>query len=159
MRVADFGSGAGYFTILLGKIVCEGGVVTAVDVMDSALETLKTKAEAERLNNIQTVRSNLEMQGSSGLASESQDMVLLANILFQSDNKAAIITEAKRVLKSKGTLVIIDWKKGSIGFGPPDEKRTDLRDMQKLVTDGGFQLVNPIDAGTFHYGMILEKIS
>ncbi|MEX2052885.1 MAG: methyltransferase domain-containing protein [Candidatus Paceibacterota bacterium] len=159
MNIADFGSGAGYFTILLAKIVGDGGVVTAVDIMDSALETLKAKAGAEGLKNLQTVRSNLEAQRGSGLADESQDMVLLANILFQSDNKPAIITEAKRVLKPEGTLVIIDWKKGSLGFGPPDERRTDPRDMQKFATDGGFQLINPIDAGTFHYGMILKKIS
>ena len=83
MRVADFGSGAGYFTIIMAKMVGDNGLVTAVDLMNFALETLRTKAKVEGLGNIQTVRSNLEVLGSSGLANDSQDVVLLANILFQ----------------------------------------------------------------------------
>ena len=158
MRIADFGSGAGYFTIELGKLVGEGGVVTAIDVMDSALETLRAKAKAEGLRNIETVRSNLEIPGGSGLGNDSQDMVLLANILFQNTDKAPIVAEAKRVLKPNGTLVVIDWQKGTSGFGPPDNLRTSPEEMSRLVVGNGFQFANEIDAGNFHFGLIFRKI-
>ncbi len=159
MHVADFGSGAGYFTILVAKRVGDSGLVTAVDILNSALETLRAKAKVDGLGNIQTVRSNLEVFGSSGLASDSQDAVLLANILFQSSNKPAIIAEARRVLKPGGALIVIDWKKGTGGFGPPEDLRTEEEEMKQLIQGSdGLQFQNQIDAGVFHYGQIFKKL-
>ena len=158
MKIADFGSGAGYFAIILGKMIGENGMVSAIDVMDSALETLRAKAKAEGLRNIETVRSNLEIPGGSGLGNDSQDLVLLANILFQNTDKVPIIAEAKRVLKSNGILVIIGWQKGTSGFGPPDNLRTSPEEMRQLVVDDRFQFANEIDAGNFHFGLIFKKL-
>src|SRR3989344_173721 len=98
MKVADFGSGAGYFTILMAKKVGEKGVVTALDIMESALETVRAKSSATGLKNLQTTRADLEVVGGSALPDNSQNVVLLANILFLSPKKEQIIQEASRVL-------------------------------------------------------------
>lgn len=159
MRVADLGSGSGYFTIIMAKKVGDSGLVTAVDLLNSALETLRAKAKVEGLGNIETIRSNLEILGSSGLTNDSQDIVLLANILFQNSNKATILNEARRVIKPGGTLIVIDWRKGAGGFGPPDNLRTSEEEINRLViSSDGFQFVSQIDAGVFHYGMMYKKI-
>ncbi len=157
MKVADFGSGSGYFAILVAKMIGENGVLTAVDVLESAFETLRAKAKAEGLKNIETVRGNLEVKGGSGLNNDSQDLVLLVNILFESDKKAEIIAEARRVLKTGSALVFADWKKGTGGFGPPDSSRIDPEEMRELFISSGFEFVSPIDAGTFHDGTIFRK--
>ncbi len=157
MSVADFGSGAGYFTILLGQMVGEGGKVYALDIQETALDNVRVKARTAGIKNIETIRTNLEVLGSSGLPDNSQDMVLLANILFQSDKKADVIKEAVRVLKSGGRIVLIDWKFGTGGFGPPDDLRTDETAMRNLVTGEGIAYEKAIDAGQFHYGMIFTK--
>src|SRR3989338_92037 len=131
MSIGDFGSGAGYFTILMAERVGREGRVYALDIMESALDSVREKARAVGLENIEAIRTNLEVLGSSGLSDQSQDIVLLANILFQSEKKVEIIREAKRVLKDNGSLIIIDWKRGlpaqagAGGFGPPDSLRTD----------------------------------
>ncbi len=158
MRVTDFGSGAGFFTVLMAKRVGQSGEVTAIDLLDSALDTLKSKASMEGLNNIKTVKSNLENTGASGLGNESQDLVLIANTLFQNPDKNPIINEASRVLKPSGTLAIVEWKKGAGGFGPPDQLRTDPEEMKKLVEGFGFVFVQDVDSGAFHYGVIFRKI-
>lgn len=159
MRAADFGSGAGYFTILMAKRVGDSGVVTAVDILDSSLETLRAKANLGGLGNIQTVRADLGVFGSSSLAENSQDTVLVANILFQNTDKRPIILEAQRVLKPSGSLIVIDWRKGTGGFGPPDDLRMDEEEMKQIVlANGGLQYNREIDAGIFHYGMIFRKI-
>ena len=44
MRVADFGSGAGYFTLLIAKLVGETGLVTAIDIMDYDLDIVRARA-------------------------------------------------------------------------------------------------------------------
>ncbi len=157
MVIADFGSGAGYFTILLGQRVGKNGKIYALDIQESALDNVRVKAKAAGLENIETIRSNLEVPGSSGLADNSQDMVLLANILFQSERKQDIVKEAVRVLKSAGSLVVIDWKRVAGGFGPPDNLRTDDIAMRSLVLSEGLVFEKDIDAGQFHYGMKFKK--
>ncbi|MDP3954644.1 MAG: class I SAM-dependent methyltransferase [bacterium] len=157
MRVADFGSGAGYFTILAAKIVGQGGRIIAIDIMDDALATLRAKASAEGITNIDTVKSNLEVPGSSGINNSSQDMVLAVNVLFQSEEKISIIKEAHRVLKDNGRMILIDWQKGTGGFGPPDDLRLNSEAMKSLAVEAGFELEAVIDAGVFHYGFVFKK--
>ncbi len=157
MMIADFGSGAGYFTILLAQRVGADGKVFALDIQESALDNVRVKAKAAGLENVETIRSNLEVLGSSGLVESSQDMVLLANILFQSEQKAEIIKESVRVLKNGGSLVVIDWKRAAGGFGPPDNLRTDEIAMRSLVLGEGLVFENDIDAGQFHYGLKFKK--
>ena len=99
MQVADFGCGAGYFTIPLAMRVGKGGVVYAIDVQATALESVQGRAKMHSLLNIETIRANLEKEGGSGLKDNSVDMVILANILFQSRYKDAILKEAGRGLK------------------------------------------------------------
>lgn len=158
MRIADFGCGSGHFTILMAKVVGDSGVITAIDVLETALDTIRAKAKNENLNNINTVRSNLEVPNSSGLMPSSQDLVLLANILFQSDKKEEIVKEAARILKTGGGMIVINWKKGAGGFGPPDEMRTDPVILEKMVSGLGFKKVNEFDAGVFHSGFIFRKL-
>lgn len=157
MSVADFGCGTGYFTILLGQKVGKDGKVYALDVQEPPLDSVRAKAKAAGLENIETVRANLEVLGGSRLPDNSQDMVLLANILFQSTKKAEIINESARVMKTGGRLIIIDWKRNAGGFGPPDELRTEQADMRALVPADKFSFQKDIDAGSFHYGMIFQK--
>lgn len=158
MKAADFGSGSGYFTILMADKVGENGLITAVDILESALETVRAKASAKGLRNLQTVRADLEVLGGSSLADNSQDMVLLANVLFQSNKRAEIIRETKRVLAPGGIVVFIDWKKGSNeGVGPPRELRVDAEEIKRVFEGEGFQFVREINAGAFHFGMIYKK--
>lgn len=157
MHVADFGCGSGHFTILIAERVGPEGRVTALDVQEPPLESVRARAKERGLTNIETVRANLEVSGSSRLSDNSQDLVLLANILFQSKNKSAIIGEAKRVIKPNGKLILIEWKKGSGGFGPPDDLRLDEGEIQQLMTTEGFAQERDIDVGQYHHVLTLIK--
>ena len=157
MSVADFGSGAGYFTIIIAERVGKEGRVYALDILETALDSVREKARAVGLENIELIHTNLEVSGSSGLTDQSQDVVLLANILFQSEKKSEIIRETKRVLKQNGALIIIDWKKGAGGFGPPDTLRTDETAMRSLTAGEGMTFERDFSAGQFHFGMMFRK--
>ena len=162
MRIADFGCGAGHIGILVAQQTGKDGFLTALDIMEDKLESIKAQAKAVGLENIETKRANLEVLGNTSLGDGTQDMVLLINILFQSNKKSDILKETKRVLKSSGTVILVEWKKGGGlpgqgGFGPPNELRTETNEMQAIFTAEDFTLVRPFNAGQFHYGMIFRK--
>ena len=79
--------------------------------MEDKLDSFKARTKAAGLENIETKRANLEILGNTGLGDDTQDMVLLINILFQSNKKSDILKEAKRVLKSGGSAILVEWKK------------------------------------------------
>jgi len=122
--VADFGCGAGYFTLPLAKMVGEKGKIFAIDVLPSAIEIVTSKAESESLINIKAVRANLEIPNGSTIEESSVDSVLLANILYQSQTgKMDILKEAQRVLKEAGKMVVIGWIPGKTQMGPAENMR------------------------------------
>lgn len=157
MSVADFGCGAGYLTIIMAEKVGEEGKVWAIDVQENPLDIVKAKARASGLKNIETVRANLEVVGSSRLADKSQDFVLLANILFQSADKKDIVREAVRVLKPGSPAVIIDWKRGVGKFGPPEDRKASTDEMIKIAEGEGLRFKREMDAGAFHFGLFFIK--
>lgn len=156
-RAADLGSGSGYFTVEMAKAVGEEGQVMAIDILETALETVRERAVGAGVKNIQLVRANLEVIGSTFLADDSQDFVLLANVLFQNDQKLDIIKEAKRILRSGGKMAIVDWEKGVGGLGPPDEFRTPKESILGLASQESFNYERDIIIDAYHFGMMFRK--
>lgn len=155
MHIADFGCGAGYFAILLAQRTGRGGVVYAVDVLESALDSVRGKAKFSSLFNIETIRGNLEKEKGSGLKDASCDRVILANVLFQSPDKPAILKEARRVLKKSGKIVVIEWKEDS-RFGPETRYRIPKDALKNIVKEAGFVLEKEFSAGSSHYGLVFS---
>ncbi|MBI4120298.1 MAG: methyltransferase domain-containing protein [Parcubacteria group bacterium] len=155
-QIADFGSGSGYFTLIMARLAGEDGLVTAVDVLQNKLDTVKAAARAQGLLNINYIRADLEVEGGSQLAEASQDMVVLANILFQSQKKAAMVKEAGRVLKPGGELVVIDWEPAS-SFGPKDGGWKLSKEEARNLASGSFNLVKEIEVSSHHWGLLFKK--
>ena len=157
MNIVDFGSGAGYFTIFVAKKTGPEGKVFALDILERALDSVMAKARAESIENIETIRTNLEIPKGSSLPNNSQDIVLLANILFQSKMKSSIVKEGERILKKNGKLIIIDWKKGAGGFGPPDDLRSEVREIEAIAKEENLIREIVLNTGQFHFGLIFKK--
>lgn len=156
MQAADFGSGRGYFSIPLAKLVGPNGRVIALDILKEALEAVLNRAKLEGISNIETVHSNLENPNGAKLADGSQDLVLLANILFQSQKKSEIVREAKRALKDSGQLVVIDWIIGA-SLAPKDGWLISKEEARSLVEAEGFNLAKEFEADGRHFGLVFKK--
>ncbi|MFA6536344.1 MAG: methyltransferase domain-containing protein [Candidatus Paceibacterota bacterium] len=156
-KVADFGAGSGFYTIALSRAVGGEGRVYAVDIQKDLLEKIKNTAKLEGLHNIEYVWGDLERLGGSKIQENSLDAVVIANILFQVENREVFVTEAKRVIKPNGRILVIDWADSFSGMGPEASRVITKAQAQKLFTDKGLKLVREIEAGSHHYGFIFSK--
>jgi ubiquinone/menaquinone biosynthesis C-methylase UbiE len=153
MSVADFGSGAGHFAMAMANKVGSNGAVYAVDVRQGMLEVLRGHIHMDGTFQIKTVLGDLEKKGGSTLLDDSQDRVLCSNILHQVDDPAAVIAEARRIVKPTGQFIDIDWTTGA-PFGPA--KTIPQEEVQRLAQKAGFVLKRTSEAGAYHYGLIFE---
>jgi len=151
--VADFGCGAGGFTIPIAKRLRKG-FVYAIDIQEEPLSALKGNAKLAGVSNIKTIQGDLEEPKGSGLPDHLVDFVTIVNLFFQVENKLGVLKEAKRVLKRDGRILIIDWRKDS-PFGP-DEGRVEQGEIEKLGLMIELSKEREIDAGSYHWGIILK---
>lgn len=154
MMAADFGSGSGGWAIPLAKTLKEG-TVYAIDILEEPLSALKGKAVLSNVANIVTIRADLEVENGSTLKADSLDLVLITNLLFQTEEKEKILKEAKRVLKKGGIVLIVDWKPDS-SLGPKEGKIS-AREVKKMAQDLDLRLDKEIPAGVYHYALIFKK--
>lgn len=154
MLAADFGCGAGGWAIPLAKIL-EKGKVFVFDIQEEMLSGLISKAKLENIQNIVTKRCNLEEPKSTGFEDSALDLVLIPNLLFQIENRKAIIEEAKRILKKSGEILVLDWTPGAhLG---PKESRVSEEEVKKIAKELGLKLKKEFRAGSYHYGLIFKK--
>lgn len=159
MKIADLGCGAsGHFVFPAAKIVGKRGIVYAVDILKTALETVNKRAKLENYENIKTVWSNLEIFGATKIESASIDIAMLINTLYQSHKRLEIIREANRMVKKGGRLIIVEWKNIASPFGPPAEERVDKSWLENIAIKFGLQVEDDFEAGQYHYGLLYFKI-
>lgn len=156
-KVADFGSGAGDFSIAIAEIVVPKGRVFAIDVLESAHQSLRSRYKIKGITNIELILANLECESGSKLPKDSIDLVMIHNILFQVTNKKNLIQEANKILNQLGKLAIIEWNLSS-PIGPPKNLRLSERELLSLIQNNGFEIGHRIEAGKYHYGYIFNKI-
>lgn len=155
--VADFGAGAGFYSIPLARIVGEHGKVFAVDVQKETLDLIASKARMEHLLNLETVWADLESPQGSRLPDASIDFVVISNILFQVDQKEMVMREAYRVIKPGGRCAVIEWDEVPFPGGPSPEMRVSKRLLQSMASAAGFSLDREFEAGLHHYGLLYRK--
>ena len=157
MSIGDFGCGTGYFAFPLAEKVGQAGIVYALDILKDKLEAIESEAKVLNLNNIIIKRANLEMVGGSKLEENNLDWVFLVNMLFQNKSKEIVIKEAKRVLKTGGKILIIEWGEKDSSFGPNGNLRISKEEISKLAVSCGLSVTKELAISDFHFGLILEK--
>ena len=98
--VLDYGCGIGSFSISAAKMVGNDGVVYASDIHPLAIRAVEKKIKKKRISNTKTILSSRE----TGLPDGCVDVVLLYDVFQMISDKAKLLEELHRVLKSDGIL-------------------------------------------------------
>lgn len=156
MKVGDFGTGSGHYARAAAPIVGQGGKVYAIDVQEDVLKHLKLNTHEHHQSIISPVWGDIEKPGGTHLRDQSLDAVLLANTLFQIENRFGLLKEMKRVLKPGGKCMLVDWAGSYGGIGPAPEKVVSEHQAEDFFIGGGFHKIKSFRAGPHHYGIVFE---
>jgi len=160
MTVADLGSGTlGHFTFPAAHIVGEKGKVYAVDILKNALAGIESRARIESVHNVETVWGDLERADGVRIPNGTVDLALMVNVATLARKSSAVSAEVKRLLKTGGKLLAVDWKPEGTGMGPDPHDRVSSTDMAKVFTKHKFVVIKEFDAGPNHWGLVLKKQS
>jgi len=159
MIVADLGCGAaGHFVFPSAERVGKEGKVFAVDILKKTLENIKRRIYLDNLHNVIPVWSDLEVFKGTKLEPGSIDVAMLINTLYQSKHRAAILRESIRILKKGGSMMVVEWKKTNLAFGPTVENRVDPKHIIQVAQKLGLNLEEEFFVGKYHYGLIFHKL-
>lgn len=157
-RVADLGCGrTGHFVFMASRLIGEGGVVYAVDIMKDVLENIKNRAKSEGYYNVETVWSDLEKTSALPIPEKSLDACFLVNVAYALSDQATALKEAGRLLKENGYLVVVDWAKNIGSFGPLSNQLIDRSKFKALAEAVGLSFVREMPAGDYHFCLIFKK--
>lgn len=148
-RIADIGAGVGFFALPAARLVGPKGRVYAVDLAPEMLEDLRRKVASAEIGNVEPL---LSTEDRIPLDEGSVDLVFLACVLHELAG-AGTLLECRRILKPRGALAVVDWKKMDQEIGPPREHRLDEAEARAALQDAGFKATREFDVGPFHYAI------
>ena len=156
MKVGDFGSGSGLYTLLSAQIATLGKVY-AFDVQKELLKKIKAEGAKKHLHNIETVWADIEEPRGTRMIDGALDRGIVSNILFQVEDKNGFVKEVARLIRPKGRVMVIDWSDSFGGLGPVASEVLPASSARTLFERAGFKLMKELSAGDHHYGLIFEK--
>lgn len=153
--VADLGSGAGHFSLAAAERL-EGGRLFLVDIDKDMLARTLGDLREKGHTHVHSIWGDLAKHKGVPLADESLDKAIAVNILFAIDDRDAFVREIKRLLKPGGKVLLVDWHHGH-NHGPLRHHKLSADEAHTLFKRHGFSKQKDIEAGDYHYGMILVR--
>jgi ubiquinone/menaquinone biosynthesis C-methylase UbiE len=110
-RIADIGSGPGYFSFKFAEIVGDKGVVYSIDTIKEHLSYIDTLSAKLGINNIKTI---LTEDNTIGMKGEQVDVAFMCSlyhiiyVTFSENAKDEFVESIKKTLKKDGILYVVD---------------------------------------------------
>jgi len=151
-RVADLGSGAGYFTWHLAKAVGARGTVYAVDINSASLDMIFKEMVARGTPNVRPVHADLH----DPKLPEPVDLVFSCDVYHLMNDRVTYFRTLASSLKSGGRVAILDFHpRGFLSgmFGDRIDKEV-VRDEMEAAE---YRLLNDYDVVDSQHFQIFAK--
>jgi len=135
-KVADLGSGGGYFTFRLARAVGPSGRVYALDVDEGMNEHVADEAAEQDLANVATVLAAAD----DPRLPEPVDLLFTSNTYHHLENRAAYFRAVReRYLAPSGRIAIVEFRPEKFSHSTARET------IEQEMTAAGFRLVKAFD--------------
>ena len=149
MQVLDIGSGVGDVTLLAARMVGRTGRITSLDFDALALKTLRQRASAEVLGNIECVEGNVHDWDPG----RRFDAVIGRHILIHSKDPLSVLRRSASMLQPRGLAVFHEYDFSVIHRAWPPAP---LRDGTMEVFDRFFARACCSNMGTRLWKLLVE---
>jgi ubiquinone/menaquinone biosynthesis C-methylase UbiE len=147
--VADIGAGTGYFTLPMAEAADGPSLIYAVDIQPKMLSLLKDKLTPTIVTRVRLSEGTATQ---STLATGCCDLILLANIWHELDDRPMVLAECRRVVKDGGRIAILDWRPDvDATFGPPLPHRIPADAVETELKESGWMGVRRESIGLYSY--------
>jgi arsenite methyltransferase len=151
--VADIGAGSGYFSFRFAQKVGDSGRVYAVDIDPDMIIHMNRRIRDLKLKNVVTV---LSAPDDPLLADASVDRFFICNTWHHIENQAQYLALMKKMLKPRGQIIMVDYKKDSPKGSLP-RMRISREDLIEQMNSGGFTLSKEHTFLPYQYFLIFES--
>ena len=135
--IADIGAGSGYFTFRLAHHVGDTGKVYAVDVSPEMILHLNRRIRDLKATNVVSILADPD---DPLLAAGSINRFFFSDSWHHIENQSKYLSLIKKMLKSSGEVVMIDFHKKELPVGPPMEMKIAREDLIKQMENNGFRI-------------------
>ena len=135
--IADIGAGTGYFTFRLAHFVADKGRVYAVDVSPDMIRHINRRIRDTKATNVVSI---LAEPDDPLLPERSVNHIFICDVWHHVENQTKYLSLMKKLLKPGGEIVMIDFHKKELPFGPPMQMKIAREDLIKQMEGNGFRL-------------------
>ncbi len=156
--ILDLACGKGGYTFFLSGIAGDTGLVYALDQWEQGIQSIEEKIEQDHITNIYPLLQDAAKE--IEIDDYSIDLVLMATVLhdFKEMNTSdPVLKQVKNLLKPRGHLAVIEFKKIQGPPGPPIDIRLSPEETQNMVSAHGFRQIKSIDIGEYNYLALFKE--
>ncbi len=148
MAFADIGCGPGFFVFPASEIVGKTGKVYALDTQQEMLNELKKRKPSENVAALKSEETKLPVDD------KTVDIAIMVFVLHEVHHPVDFLKEVKRILKTSGRLIVIDWEKKVEEKGPPFEERIPKKKAKEIFQQAGLKKIGASSLNSSHYEVI-----
>lgn len=150
--VADIGSATGYFPVRIAKRASRGRV-WGVDVEPNLVNFLNQRARKENLTHLFSVLGTFD----DPLIPEPVDFIFMVNTYHHISERIKYLKLLKeRYLNKEGKIVIVDFKKGDLPFGPKDPMKIAPAQVSQEFEQAGFVVDQTLSFLPYQYVLVFK---
>lgn len=138
--VADIGSATGYFPVRIAKVATKGRV-WGVDIEPNLVNYLNKRAAKEGIHNLYSILGTF----SDPLIPEKVDFIFIVDTYHHISKRKTYFKNLKIALKTNGKIVIVDFRKGKLPFGPKDKAKISKAQIVEEMKRAGYKLYQDHD--------------
>lgn len=158
MHVADLGCGrTGHIVFPASQVVGDRGVVYAVDILKDVLDSIRKRAATEAIHNVETVWADLGETQGLAIPERTLDVGFFINVLYHFDSYDTTLGEVARVLKEKGRILVVDWRKKLSVLGPMQNKMVNFEKIIGWAREHNFVVQEDVSVGPYHRALVLFR--
>jgi ubiquinone/menaquinone biosynthesis C-methylase UbiE len=152
--VADLGAGSGYFTFRIARKIGASGKVLAVDLQDEMLETIRQRAHAQGISNVEEVKGS---ETDPRLGVNDVDLVLMVDVYHELSYPFEMMTAVREALRPGGRVAFVEYRQEDPQVSIKEVHKMSVKQLVKEMKAVGLVRVRTVESLPAQHIVIFEK--